>query len=373
MRNILYLGFLGFTNLGDEVCYQSFLQNLARTSRGNPYRVIPYDLRNKSAIAQIAKSHHIDDIVIGGGSLLQGTAFIQPALEALSLKLPLWISGTGIDYMGEDYVKSILRGHFPEQATVFEQKEINMPALKKIFEYSRFSGVRGPLTLHFLARHCHVEKKNRIMGDPGFVYHPAKDKSILSALNNQPHPTGRIVAINWGGSYNSVFGGDERRVRLEVAQQAKHLISSGYRIVVFPMWDDDRAECRQFCHDVGMPERCILIPETPSINSVCTLLKKASFSINFKLHANVLSALMKTPFISLAYRSKCYDFALSLNLGAYCISTSDEDISAKIAHLADRISRDRKEIISSMKSAQKLYADRYDQFFERFWKTQEGM
>ena len=368
MRNILYLGFIGFTNLGDEVGYQSFLQNLARKSRGHQYHVIPYDLRSKPSIAQIAKTQHINDVVIGGGSLLQGSAFIQPAQEAISLKLPLWIYGTGIDYMAEAYVESIMHGHFPEQATVFEDKEINLPALKKIFEYSQFNGIRGPLTLHFLTRHCMAEKKIRIMGDPGLVYSPRSDKRILHLLKKQPNPTGRIVAINWGGSYNSVFGGDERRVRLQVAQQAKRLINDGYRIVVFPMWDNDRAECRQLCHDIDMPDRCVLIPETPTIDSVCTLLKKSRFSINFKLHANVLSALMGTPFISLAYRSKCYDFALSLNLGEYCISTSETNISTKITHLANRIGSGRRAIIKDMKRGRQLYWDRHNQFFNCFWE-----
>lgn len=368
MRNILYLGFLGFNNLGDEVCYQAFLQNAARTNPNRKYHVIPYDLRSKPSIAQIKRDVSVDDVVIGGGSLLQGTAFINPAMEAVSLKLPLWIYGTGIDYMDEGYAKSVAQGHFPLMPAAFENKDIDRGALKTIFETSRYNGVRGPLSLHFLKRHCMIEKKIHIIGDPGLVYHPTPDRSILDQIRGLLQPVSRIIAINWGSSYNSIFGHNEHHVRQQVAQMARNRINSGYQIVIFPMWDNDQEACRQLYDDINMPGRCILVPRVPSIDSICALLKKARLSVNFKLHANILSALVNTPFVSLAYRSKCFDFALSMNQYYHCISTAEPDISEKIGHLANKIAAKQRKIKKNMKRSRRLYTERHDQFFERFWK-----
>lgn len=57
--------------------------------------------------------------------------------------------------------------------------------------------------------------------------------------------------------------------------------------------------------------------------------------IAFKLHAAVLAAAVNTPFLSLAYRPKCLDFAASIDWQPYTLRT---DVAAA-EHVTEMVSR----------------------------------
>ncbi|MDQ1004181.1 polysaccharide pyruvyl transferase WcaK-like protein [Neobacillus niacini] len=66
-------------------------------------------------------------------------------------------------------------------------------------------------------------------------------------------------------------------------------------------------------------------------------MQKCTFTINLKLHANVLSAVAGIPFIALGYRFKTFDFAISIGLGDLVVPTDDSNIHRSILNLVDYI------------------------------------
>ncbi len=360
-KNILYLGFIGFQNLGDEVCYDAFTQRLALMPG---YQAIPYDLREKPSVAEIFRRSPLRGVVLGGGSLLQGTAFIEPAFEAAGMGLPMWMFGTGVDYFTEDYAKELTSGTPQDTPQMFEDKELETDKIKKIIRHCRFAGVRGPLTYRFLSSVAGGDKV-RIIGDPGLVYMPGKDASLLGL-----RPGNRFVAVNWGGSFGSIYGHDEVRTMAGLADGLRRLIDNlGYGILIYPMWEGDTEPCARLFEAVDRKGRCVLAPGVGTVNGVCRMLREAAFSIGLKLHANILSARMGTPFIALAYRSKCYDFAGSIDMSGQCISTSSQGIADFIISQARAIASERASMQKSMARYRESYRGQYEQLWQSITKT----
>lgn len=364
--NLLYLGYVGFNNLGDEVCYQAFLQML------KPYaskvHIIVYDLAYKPAIKDIHRDTPLAGVILGGGSLLQGTAFVEPASQAAALHLPLFLFGTGIDYFDESYAQSLMDENKPATAPgMFDGKELSEAAITRIIKGCHGGGVRGPLTERFISR-LDPSKKIGVMGDSGLIYTPKNDASILGVLLSSALSEKKIAAVNWGSSLGCVYGYDEQRTMIGLAEGIRMLINRGYEIVIYPMWDNDIEPCRKLLQATGRPGICKLVSYVPTIDAICTLLKSASLSIGLKLHANVLSACMGTPFLSLAYRSKCYDFAHSVGMLSHCVSTASFHINDFIAKHEALMLKQREEISSKIKTHRIEYQKKYATFTQHLVK-----
>lgn len=360
MINLLYLGFVGFENIGDQVCCDAFMQRIA--SYSDDFSVQVYDLIKKPRISDIHSRTPLSGVVIGGGSLLQGTAFIKPATEAAELGLPLFMYGTGIDYFDEAFVRRLMESGSKTPAPVmFDGKEYLENKLRLILNSCAFIGVRGPLTKRCLSR---VADQNaiHIIGDPGLVYNPGHDDTLcrtaLRFADGRP-----LAAVNFGGSFGCIFGYDEQRTMFGLVDGIRHLIGRGYAAAVYPMWCNDESVCAKLCRAVGRADACLCLPYTHSADAVCTLLKSAALSIGFKLHSSVLSACMGTPLISLAYRSKCYDFALSVGLHAQYVSTSSFSIGSFIAQREADIAAHPDAQKQALGPLREAYATQHDNFF----------
>lgn len=329
-KTLLYLGYAGFDNLGDDICFDAFCQ--WAQPLGAFVRVARYDLRNKRTIGELHAGTPLAGVMIGGGSLLQGCAFVEPALEAARLNLPLWMFGTGIDYFTEAYARRLADDAQPAGAPqMFDGKELKEDALRAILQKCRFAGVRGPLTRRYLAALA-APDKTAVIGDPGLIYQPREDASMLF---DHPALGGRFAALNWGGSFGSIFGCNEQRTMTQAVAGARHLIARGYKLLIYPMWPGDIEPCHRIHQAIGRPDACALAVKVYPADAVCTMLKKAEVSAGLKLHAAVMSVRMGAPFLSLGYRSKCFDFALSGGFAERCVSTASPDIFAAIARLAE--------------------------------------
>lgn len=359
-KRLLYLGYVGFNNVGDQACYEAFLQMLAACAP--QFDALLYDIGAKPSIADIHRVTPLAGVVLGGGSLLQGTAFTAPAAQAAALGLPLFLYGTGIDYFDEAYTARLMDAGLPvARPGMFDGKELDEDALRLILAGCKCGGVRGPLTSRYLSRLAGPGAIG-VMGDAALALDPKPDGRLLDALAGID-PALRLAAVNWGCSQTSVFGYDEQRAMAGLAEGARHLIGRGFAALIYPMWDNDVAACQRLCHAVGRPEACRAIPYVPTPNAICTLLGKAALSVGLKLHACVLSARMGTPFISLAYRSKCYDFALSVDMRAQCVSTASFGIGSFIAAREAAIAAHGDAMKRTLARHCALYRERHAAFF----------
>ncbi|MGG4393960.1 polysaccharide pyruvyl transferase family protein [Paenibacillus thiaminolyticus] len=107
----------------------------------------------------------------------------------------------------------------------------------------------------------------------------------------------RWIGINWGTSYNRIYGKDEAYVENQVASAARFLIDEGYKIYVYPVWGPDREACKRLCDKIAAPDKVVYDAEVHSYETYLQLMKRFNLTINFKLHANVLSAAADVPFI----------------------------------------------------------------------------
>lgn len=325
---ILYLGYLGANNIGDEVCYEAFAQACERWLNEN-YTLFSYPISSSKTLKELHAEKPFDLVVLGGGSLFQGSFFIDLALEAIEMKLPLYCYGTGIDYMTEETIESFIRGDFQLSSTSFNNKEINKEKIKKVIEYSTFAGLRGPLTHKYIkALNPSPASNYQIIGDSGMLFTPKKDDYIQKKYL---HDTSKkTIAVNWGTTQNILFGYDENKLKKQMIKACTKLLQKGYQIVIFPMWDMDIPHCKSLYDNLKEKGNVIFIPEVCTASQIYHFLSLCHFSLNLKLHANVLSASSGTPFIQLAYRSKGVDFVASIHQLPYTILTNTNTLSETI-------------------------------------------
>ncbi|MGC9309019.1 MAG: polysaccharide pyruvyl transferase family protein, partial [Thermoplasmatota archaeon] len=88
-----------------------------------------------------------------------------------------------------------------------------------------------------------------------------------------------------------------------------------------------------------------------SVDAMMDIYASSLFSIGERLHANVLSAAAGTPFISLGYRPKCYDFAESLQYEMFYVQLDMATmplLSTMVDRLIDRYDRQRRKLAENV-------------------------
>lgn len=363
---LLYIGYLGFNNVGDEVCYESFIQSISRWSN-SVEKVIAYDIKENKGIKHILNKEKIDAVILGGGSLFQGNIFLTLAEEAIELGLPVYSNGTGIDYLTEETLSKYIIGESFEPLSFFDNRQINTNRIKKLVESLTYTGVRGPLTFQFIKGLSPVKSSIEIIGDSGFIYSPDSDHYIIDHyLFPVQEP---LIAINWGTTFNKLFGYNEALVEEQLVESCLYLISKGYHIVIYPMWDQDIESCRNLYNRLNNKDHVTFIPEVCSSSQIFSFLSKCHFSINLKLHANILSAAAFTPFIQFSYRSKGFDFALSINQLENTLYTHSSRIFETIKEKEKDISLYRENYTNTLKVEKEKYTKKHKWFIENNFKS----
>lgn len=100
---LLYLGYLGTNNIGDEVCYEAFQQSLRKWSK-KKYKIISFPLHEKSRFKNFIKTHPLIWLYWVEDVLLQGNIFLNLVEEAHKMNIPVFGYGTGIDYLTEQSI-----------------------------------------------------------------------------------------------------------------------------------------------------------------------------------------------------------------------------------------------------------------------------
>jgi polysaccharide pyruvyl transferase WcaK-like protein len=361
---LLYIGYLGFNNVGDEVCYESFIQSINKWS-SSVDKVIAYDIKENKGIKHLLNKETIDAVILGGGSLFQGDIFLTLAEEAIELGLPLYSYGTGIDYLTEDTLSKYINGESFKPSSFFGNRQINTNRIKKLVESLTYTGVRGPLTFQFIKGLSPVRSSIEIIGDSGFIYSPDSDDYIMHHyLLPVQEP---LIAINWGTTFNKLFGYNEALVEDQLIESCFYLLSKGYHIVIYPMWDQDIESCRNLYHRLNNKNSVTFIPEVCSSSQIYSFLGKCHFSLNLKLHANILSAAAYTPFIQFAYRSKGFDFALSINQLENTLYTHSSTILETIKEKEKNFTSYRENYTNKLKAEKEKYTEKHKSFIQSYF------
>ncbi|WP_010268042.1 polysaccharide pyruvyl transferase family protein [Paenibacillus senegalensis] len=359
MKKVLYIGWIGYRNLGDELMFDLFKQKASEL--GNTYAIDV--VNNEQHYLANAPLASYDLIVLGGGSVLSGPQrlideyVIDALLSSVSLGKKTMIWGSGIDWVPRSYIPALANNDelFLPVSAGWKDK------VREVFKACAWAGVRGPYTLSLLERlgvkHEHVE----LSGDPAFLLMPdmSKVEKRGSLSGNQP-----IIGVNWGTTFNRLYGADELKVEDELAQALQELLRQGYAVYFYLLWNADREATERLYARIRGSGTVVYDPTLYNQNELMSLLQDFSFTINFKLHSNYLSLAAAVPFIALGYRFKVFDFAKSVELEDYVVPTDSEQIKEHILTLEEQLASERTQIVEKMASHRNQYAKRISEPFE---------
>lgn len=294
-------------------------------------------------------------VVLGAGSLLT-LHYLQPLALAQKHGIPTATWGTGFDKLPARHLDELLRG--APRLTVWRDDD-SAQAFRRTLDACRWVGVRGPHTLRILEAGGCAPPALHVCGDPGLLLRPTgAPEPVPPFLQAWVGAKAPIVGVNWGTANNNVFGGDERAVEQALRHVIERLLRRSYKVLLFSVWGPDLSAMRRLAaHFEGDPNVGAL-QRVPTGSSLARIVERCRFTINFKLHANVFTAAAGRPFISLAYRSKCYDFAASLGCDDLVVRFDQPDLPDAVLSLCDLIERERKRIVKRIDVQRRRYIKR---------------
>lgn len=355
MKKVLYIGWIGFKNLGDELMFDLFREHFE--TLGEKYQLESANIEDRYLRNVLIQD--FDLIVLGGGSILSGSGYpIHPYIinylyrcHLLNKKVMIW--GSGIDWAPKSFITLLDENkEVPLSLTEDEKEKLNI-----VFRESVFSGVRGPLSEKLLKQagvsHCHVS------GDPGFLLSP---KQLSLPKNNADKE--KVIGVNWGTSFNNIYGQDEEKVEQDLAKALNEFIQQGYRIHLYSVWTSDFPAMKRLYSKLQSPEKVKLDLKMYSHDELMELMKEFTFTINFKLHPNYLSLAANTPFIALGYRFKVFDFARSIDFEEFLIPTDSQKIYEELLTLEQNVVQNSKQIKEKMSTYLQMYHEKIKEPFD---------
>ncbi|ACT01818.1 polysaccharide pyruvyl transferase family protein [Paenibacillus sp. JDR-2] len=336
MRKVLYLGWIGFNNLGDEWMWEMF-KTLADTHlKEGEYQVIP-----SLPTVEWKKVSQYDTIVLGGGSLIV-PGYVELVHEALELGKTIVIWGSGHDRLHK-WVPTIDGRPKPEAAVesmTYRQK------LKEILEHSVYCGVRGPWTRDYIEALGALPKHMEISGDSALLMN-----SLNPTATDQPsgglQGDNRTIGINWGTSYNRIYGGSEEKAEDQLAETGRSLLAHGYKLHLYSVWGPDEKALASLYRKLGQ-DRVTFDPKVYSAAEYVQLLSGFKATINLKLHANLLSAAANVPFVCIGYRFKSFDLMNGLDLADWIVASDDRQLAEKLTQKVQAAAAWREGYISKL-------------------------
>ncbi|MBC8060818.1 MAG: polysaccharide pyruvyl transferase family protein [Clostridiaceae bacterium] len=340
MKRILYLGWLGFNNIGDELMWEIFNDLCSEYLDLSKYEIIPSNF-----CVNIKDTAQYDIIILGGGSLFL-PGFIEILHECIKQGKQVLIWGSGYDWADKSYIKIIEDAKIPSYLFNDNTEMLLINLVNKV----SYIGVRGPLT-YALLKSVNVNiNKVEISGDPGLLIKSKIIPDFSPVLEWKDNE--KIIGINWGTSENRIYGQNESDLEDQLACTCKTLLKQGYKIYMFVLWGRDVEASKRLYNKIDCYTDIILDTNIYAGGELLSILKQFSFSINFKLHANVLSTVAEIPFVCLAYRFKCFDYVKSLDLEDLIVATDSnsiqQDILKTIAYIVSNEVMIKQKLVSYM-------------------------
>lgn len=353
MKKILYIGWIGYNNLGDELMLDLFKESLLPLEKDFKLDVV----NNEAVYLEHYPLGGYDLIVLGGGSIISAPDhIINPVIvntlyKAIKLNKKVMIWGSGTDWVPQKYLLQLQN-----------KKELNLTVnrnlidkLNVILAESVWTGVRGPLTIQLLKSLGVDIEKVRLSGDPGFLLKTGQPVQIHDPFL-MDHSK-KVIGLNWGTAGSNIYGNNEMNVENQLANALKSLIKAGYKVYMFVVWQNDIQPSERLYNKVNDPHNVILDKKLYNQEELMNLIGNFTFTLNYKLHANYISLASKIPFIAIGYRFKVFDFVKSVDLEELIISTDSNVIKDDILQLEKKISTNRNEIVNKMISKQNDYRE----------------
>ncbi|MBB6731772.1 polysaccharide pyruvyl transferase family protein [Cohnella zeiphila] len=314
-RTVLYVGWIGFNNFGDELMRGLFEQLASDRLPPDRYGIVP-------AVPGVETDDlgPYDTVVLGGGSLLiAGYADLLWRAAQEGKRILVWGSGYDCIHLAKTAGGGVTLPDSIREAPEYRKR------LRDLAEAASFFVVRGPWTRDYLLHQGVPPELVRVSGDPG----------LLAAVDREEAEAGRsggtgTLGVNWGTVYDRMYGANESEVEDALAQVCREWIERGWRIHLYVVWGPDRKSAERLHAKIGKAAQTTLDLKLYDTPGYYNLVRGFDATLNLKLHANVISAAAGVPFVSLGYRFKCFDFVHSAGVPELIVPTS-------APHLADRL------------------------------------
>ena len=312
-RNIVYVGFVGEKNIGDEAIYTASKKLFSQ------HTLIPYYQKPKSEIMLIGggtmlpeaiteneyRGHNFTEMTrsygIGVGvqhpsyyNRRKGKIDISHTLGQRDIDLDLILNKLGFVGSGFRRLNSI----FGDPMNV-SGKYITKLEYRQIENYGfDFLGVRGPLTQSVISET--TEQDSKVVGDTALYLEP--DEYVNKETNRIA-----VCLRGPGGNWSDYEDNLDELIRV------CNSFSDDYTFVLLPFYPPDQElhqELNQRIQNSVLKDFYTNTDLTGLLNEISS----TDLMVGEKLHANVLSASCHVPMISLQYKPKNLDFMSSINL-----------------------------------------------------------
>ncbi|HHW10622.1 MAG TPA: hypothetical protein GXX29_11675 [Firmicutes bacterium] len=358
VKKVLYIGWVGFNNRGDDACLEFFRQHLNAALAARDYRADIKAVYPSPSYQTNITSLKPDLFVLGGGSVL-GLPYISAMAAAQQADIPTITWGSGIDGLSDEVMNSLKSKTPLDISTVYTDEHM---LTSMIIRECPHVFVRGPYTRSFLHEITGGLTSATICGDPGLLMAadeiagiPAPAALDTPPSSNSPankdrrkldlyeyvnaHSSG-FIAVNWGTVLNKMYGRNEKGVAHQLAEALKNISAVGlghYPLLLYAMWPRDLPALETLARLLGSPSHVQLLPWVPSLEEIALILSRSVLSINLKLHGSIFSAALGCPFICLAYRSKAFDFCASVECEDVIVRTDDPHLGEAVWERARKI------------------------------------
>src|SRR5690606_33808817 len=248
---ILYVGWVGYGNLGDDLCRDLFIHHVreALGPRGIKAEIRTASHRGISKEALLEFHPHL--VVLGAGSLMT-LHYLQPIILAQAHGIPTITWGTGFDKLSKQHLYELLMG---ARRLSFWQDQGLADTFRRAVDGCRWAGVRGPHTLRLLQAAGCASPTLHVSGDPGLCLEPpSTPEELPPGLSDSSEWAGAlewlsahdaVVGVNWGTANNHVFGGEELGVQRGLEAVMTRLLRRSYKILLFAVWGPDLSPLRR--------------------------------------------------------------------------------------------------------------------------------
>lgn len=200
----------------------------------------------------------------------------------------------GRSYIGEGLIRSIERRVPNLDLSSHYLRDVDFERIKSIdFD---FLGVRGPISKKILSSH---NIGSVVVGDPALYLQSEVSNTVERRI---------VIALQ---TTDADGWGDPSYFHNKI-HKFSNIMCDTHNLIFAPVNPKDIPPNLRIANEIPSA-RFVDMCSLPDLQSYLDLLATAELVIGERLHANILSAAVGTPFISAEYKPKHTDFAMSIN------------------------------------------------------------
>lgn len=303
-----YVGCLGHGNLGDEIVYRGVRQIV-----GENVHLFAPPHAGSDGLSMLRRLRiEPSTVLLGGGTIVKkgpSAGYLARVMKILDAypESKLVVFGPGV--ADPDFARA-------------SGSPTDTDAWRRVLNSAAYISVRGPLSKKWL-QSWGVETPINISGDP----------AILFAADTFAHKKKeRRLGFNLAYVAGRIYGRSSEQVIEFGASILRAVRAQGWTVTFIPFTPVDGAYMEQAAQRAGMT-----IPteqmRTVTLAEAFSLIEQQDLVLCQRLHAGVVSSLVRTPCLLLEYESKARDFMMSIGREQWVQRTDELDTGRALCQL----------------------------------------